>query len=56
MNKQNENREELKKKILEVIQDFNDDVKPYNFTNEDMINVLSSLIKDWTDVGKNNFQ
>jgi len=55
MEKQSEIREELKKKVFKVIQDFNDEVKPYNFTNDDMINVLSSLIKDWTEVGKNNF-
>lgn len=42
-------REELKNRIFKVIKDFNDELKPYNFRSDDMINVLSSLIKDWTD-------
>ena len=45
----NDYRNQLKRQIFGVIQKFNDDVKPYHFTNDDMINVLSTIIKEWTD-------
>jgi hypothetical protein len=45
----NNYRNQLKEQIFALIQKFNDDVKPYQFTSNDMINVLSSLIKEWTN-------
>jgi hypothetical protein len=46
----NDYRNQLEKQIFDVIQKFNYNVKPYHFTNDDMINVLVKLIKEWTDV------
>jgi hypothetical protein len=54
MKKEIEIRKELESRILKMIQDYNDEVKPYRFTNDDMINVLSSIIKEWTDVSEFN--